>query len=208
MRHKKAALAILAMALGLLWPLSAALAQGAPNCPLVRYASLDMWTEPDGRVDAPLTLEGHEYRFLVDTGGAISTIDPSYAFYRMKMPAYLSSNGIAVVGGAKVYRYAAPQSVSFGGVSVREAKFYLNPPGWRVAGTIAPDLLQKFDLDFDFAKGRLNLFSPDHCAGAVPAWTTDPIAVVPILPLDESNHIRIEIQVDGKTVQAVVDTGA
>jgi len=76
-----------------------------------------------------------------------------------------------------------------------------------VGGILAPDILQNFDVDIDFGTQKLNLFSKDHCAGHVVYWTTGPVAVVPFRFV-ESGHIVVEVELDGKPAQALLDTGA
>ena len=34
-------------------------------------------------------------------------------------------------------------------------------------GTLAPEMMHRFDVDFDFRHGTVNFFSQDHCAGQV-----------------------------------------
>ncbi len=40
-------------------------------------------------------------------------------------------------------------------------------------------MMWNYDVDFDFAVGKFNLFSKDHCDGQVVYWTRSPVAVVP-----------------------------
>jgi hypothetical protein len=77
-----------------------------------------------------------------------------------------------------------------------------------MAGTLAPNLLGNFDLDFDFAGGWLNLISKNPCPGSEVYWTKQPFAVIPMTIDPDSGHIQISVKVDGKEVNAIVDTGA
>jgi hypothetical protein len=75
------------------------------------------------------------------------------------------------------------------------------------AGIIAPDFLQHFDVDFDFAVNKLNLISQDHCEGKVVYWHAPAVAVVP-MQLDRGGHVTFRMVLDGRRVSAMIDTGA
>jgi hypothetical protein len=74
-------------------------------------------------------------------------------------------------------------------------------------GILAGEFLKQYDADFDFGAGKLNLFLQDHCAGQVVYWTPPAVAVVPF-GLDASNHITFRVELDGKRLDAMLDTGA
>jgi hypothetical protein len=67
--------------------------------------------------------------------------------------------------------------------------------------------LRQYDADFDFTAKRLNLFAPDHCDGAGLYWQAATVAVVPF-GFDASNHITFRVELDGKRLNAMIDTGA
>ena len=75
------------------------------------------------------------------------------------------------------------------------------------AGVLAPNVLKNYDLDLDFGSNRLSLLSPDHCDGKVIYWPAGAVAVVPMQVM-RSGHIFVPVALDGKTVNAVIDTGA
>ncbi len=74
-----------------------------------------------------------------------------------------------------------------------------------IDGTLAPDLLRNFDLDFNFAIMTLNLFRPHTCEGRAVYWTRGYIA----LPMDilKSGHARIDVTLDNENMDAI-RTGA
>jgi hypothetical protein len=75
-----------------------------------------------------------------------------------------------------------------------------------VVGILGPDILRAFDVDFDFAGKKLNLFSPDHCEGKVVYWAKS-YTTIPF-KLSGGDHIRITPNLDGNDIDAVVDTGS
>src|SRR6266566_1741757 len=79
--------------------------------------------------------------------------------------------------------------------------------GQPFAGTLGPDVLQKFDADFDFTAGKLNLVSPDHCEGKVVYWTAPAVAIVP-MHVAQFGHVIFTMTLDGKRINVLLDTGA
>jgi hypothetical protein len=73
-------------------------------------------------------------------------------------------------------------------------------------GAFALDRWQGVDLDVDFGTDTLNMFSQDHCPGAVQYWTAPAVAIIPITM--DGNHVIVPVTLDGNEEQAVIDTGA
>jgi hypothetical protein len=87
----------------------------------------------------------------------------------------------------------------------------LNPGG--VAGILAP--APGIDIDIDFAAHKLSFFSPNHCDGKVIYWPADAVAVVPMRNAGSqpgsglsTEHIMIPVTLDGKQIDALIDTGS
>jgi predicted aspartyl protease len=78
------------------------------------------------------------------------------------------------------------------------------PPG--DDGMLSNDILRNYDFEFEFAKGEFRLYYLGHCDGAPRALFTGPITEVPA-ETDESGHIRITTELDGKSIDSFVDTG-
>ena len=71
-------------------------------------------------------------------------------------------------------------------------------------GILGSEMLR--NVDFDFAGNKLNLVSPDHCAGNVVYWQAPTVAVVP-MTLNTTGHIMFRMELDGRRVNAMLDTG-
>jgi hypothetical protein len=73
-------------------------------------------------------------------------------------------------------------------------------------GLLGADFLYYFDLELDFARGKINFISPDRCEGKAVYWTKGDYGVI---PFDyKARSIRMTVQLDGKDVEALLDTGA
>ena len=92
--------------------------------------------------------------------------------------------------------------LGLGGIKMKQKDFQLLPDGHLpngLGGTLAPDILSAYDVEFDFANGKLNLYSPARCAGNPVYWTTRPHVEVPFR-LDAAGHILLKVKLDDKDV--------
>jgi predicted aspartyl protease len=181
-----------------------------PACALRQVASLDITTEPDGSVAVPVTIEGREGLMVVDTGSIISVISESEARAR-DLTLRPNDLGLAYMGGVAADRTVRVSKVSIGRLSGSNLMMLVVPGGAELQhnaiGLLGPDILGNYDVEFDFAAAKLNLFETDHCPGQVVYWTKEPYAAAP-MKVDEVGHIFVDIQLNGKPVQAALDTGA
>lgn len=182
----------------------------ADDCSLKRIASVDMTIDSAGAVSVPMTIRGQKVDMLVDTGGYASMItdrlakDLSLNFLRVS-----SRVQIRGFGGLLIDHYVVVPDVNLGGLKADQLMMLVMPED-RIAteqGTIAPDILREYDVDFDFANGKFNLFSQDHCPGKVVYWTKDPPAQIPF-KIGDGRHIEVPITVDGQQLRAAFDTGS
>jgi hypothetical protein len=89
-------------------------------------------------------------------------------------------------------------------------------------GLIGGDMLKRYDVEFNFVTRKVNFFSPDHCEGKVIYWPATAFVVVPfsMAPPPHGNpatwapsaeydsQIYVPVTLDGKSFQAMIDTGA
>jgi predicted aspartyl protease len=182
-------------------------AADTPDCNLTVLAGLDMRTLADGRISIPVKANGQDLFLMVDTGGSQSTISPPIAA-KMQLPLRVSSIKLATIGDMAGH-LATFKDFSLASLSTHNISFFVQPPGWSGVGSIASDLLRGYDVDFDFAGSKFNLISPRHCPGKVVYWTKDSaVAIVPLMVDGNSGHIRIPVTLDGKKMEATIDTGA
>jgi predicted aspartyl protease len=176
------------------------------ECKLHRIASLPM-TRAGTLITIPVSVNGKELHFLVDTGGYVTSISQDVAASLKLEPHNIMMNRIEDAGGKVASQYVWADSFKLGGMEAKKFDLMvdlLKDP--HIDGTLAPDLLRNFDLDFDFATMTLNLFRPHACEGQAVYWTKDYIA----LPMDilKSGHARVDITLDNENMDAILDTGA
>jgi predicted aspartyl protease len=180
------------------------------------FAALDVKMLPSGRPAVEGMIGDRPETFLIDTGGVISMLTPR-AVHELNLTTVRARDRVAmaVVSGARSDQMVQLPSITVGRYHQDKPYFYVlpgkyNPDDKRqpeFAGIIAPDFLQHFDVDFDFAVSKLNLISQDHCDGKVVYWQAPAVAVVP-MQLDRGGHIKFQMQLDGTKVNAALDTGA
>jgi predicted aspartyl protease len=182
------------------------------RCQLLQAASIDMGTDRNGGVFLPIRIAGHDENLLVDTGGTFSMLTPTVvdglglrrrqiSTYRLRM--YL-------FGGVPLTQYAEATGMQLGNLNADRLSFIVMPDNRLpsgIAGTIAPDIMRSYDVEFDFAKGKFNLFSHDHCKGQVVYWTHDPYAQVS-MHTNLFGQITVPVVLDGQKLNAVLDTGS
>jgi predicted aspartyl protease len=187
-------------------------AQGGDDCKRIGIVvSLDMLPATGNRVVVPAAVDGKPLRMVVDTGGYLTALTEDKA-RELGLP--ISSHpdsGLVVYGGLPLRRFATLDNFSIGRLKAGRLEYPLLPPGFLgpdVDGLLSPDFLANFDLDFDFAGGKLNFVSKDHCDGKVGYWTNLPLIGIPIVREQDGLHISAHVKVDGQDVKAIIDTGA
>jgi predicted aspartyl protease len=185
--------------------------RAAEDCHLYRVAALDMEFIGAGVV-VPVAVGDHPLHMVVDTGGYLTALTEDAAKALGLFVETRPDSGMTIYGGIPLRRFATVSGFTLGKMKARSLSYPLLPAGFLppgVDGLLAPDFLANFDLDFDFANGKVSLFSRDHCDGKVGWWTTeDQLTVIPIRREEDNVHISMHVMLDGKDVKALIDTGA
>ena len=194
----------------------------AEQCgPLKRITSVDTVTGPAGYMLVPVKIGDAQRLMLFDTGGSLSSIAPT-AVSDLHIPTYDSRMKIVGVTGTVSARSAVIPSITIGNIESKRAQYMVLPndllrglsASGAVAGILAP--APGVDIDLDFAAHKLSFFSTDHCDGKVVYWPATAVAVVPMrvaglqpgAPGFSTEHIIIPVTLDGKQLDALIDTGS
>jgi len=180
------------------------------SCRLVRMAAFDMNIDSAGGVYVPITISGLSVNLLIDTGGIFTMLtDQSVQKLGLNRLNTFGSRE-TMFGGKKIEYYVETRDVNLGGLKADHMPMQVIPDGIlpdEIGGTLAPNILRHYDVDFDFAHARVNLFSQDHCDGKVVYWTADSPAQIRI-GIDPDGHIDVPVEVDGKEIKGAIDTGS
>jgi hypothetical protein len=166
-------------------------------------------TAGNARALVPVGINGTSQMFMLDTGGVATQISATTA-KALNLPVeeipmkLLDMYGNASEVGARV------DSLTLGRMhdtkTVLPVMTRLFSEDAPFVGIFAPDYMGRYDVELDFAAGNMNYFMPDHCPGRVIHW---PATAVTALPMKlKSNHLIVEVMLDGHPVRAIVDTGA
>jgi predicted aspartyl protease len=192
--------------------LAAATAHAAEECSLTKISEIELAFDGQGRPLIPVTL-GDRSRFLmVDTGGYIGTLNRAAA-EAMGLETQRGQIGVIDVEGQVSNDFVVIDEMRIGNLRATDRPFIVDPgaPGFdseiRYVGTIAPDILKFYDVDFDFGANVMNFFRQDHCEGQVIYWHPQVIAIIPF-EIDTTGHIKFDITLDGIELEATLDTGA
>ena len=200
---------------------ASALSAHADDCgPLQKLMSLDLTKGPGGVGSIPVTINGSPRKLLFSTAGGLSILSAGAA----------DSLGLhAVSGNQKLLDRAGNasqlsvtlDSFVIGGMEAKDIVFLVSPnpnfggnPQLPVDGGLANDVMVNYDLDLDYAGGKVSYFSPDHCDGHVVYWAATTPSVVAFrydMPGSRNiadTHIRFHVMLDGKDLLAALSTGS
>jgi hypothetical protein len=221
-----------------LWAISATPALSRDCGPLKEVASLDI-TPVSGAslMVAPLLIDGRSMHLLLDTGAGASSLTSSAAA-KLDLRARDSGNvHLLDAEGHAVHRYYLADSLTISALTAHNIPF-MQASGAddmpQLDGTFGPDLMLRYDVEMDFAAGKLTYFSQDHCFGHIVHWPAQNVAQVPIsivsrakdypAPMGKADagffltvtggapilgtDIRVAVTLDGHVFTANIDTGA
>jgi predicted aspartyl protease len=188
-------------------------AAAAENCPpLVMITSVDLQIGSDGRIYVPTTINGAKKSMLVDTGGFFTEITQPVSEELKLAPRHTRLEIVGVAGDET--GLAVRAAFTLGKLHSDSMDFMVMPGDHAfapditdAAGLLAPNLLRSYDLDLDLDRHKLTLISPKHCDGKVVYWRARNVAVVPVR-INPDGHILVPVELDGRRMTAVLDTGA
>lgn len=145
-------------------------------------------------IHIPVSIAGHTYRFIVDSGSSDSCISP--AAYKAVLAA---SPGADLKFGT--------QSLKVKDIEHDDLPLYKQDPG--TDGLIGIDMLSKLTLGFDYQTGELFLWNHGPSIGEIGTWlaVANPKAAPVLIPLDLSED-QSQFLVETEFGKVLFDTGA
>jgi predicted aspartyl protease len=181
----------------------------AKDCPILRLLN-SVQMEPVGDDNAllvPVTIQGVPKKLLLDTGGITSQLSESVV-KELGLRERDSALSLIDITGHAVAKQARVGEFILGTMKAVDIDFQVAPTnfGGEAAGVLSTNLFAAYDIDIDFGTNKLNYISPDHCEGQVLYWKASVSAVVPMRLVE--NHIQLTVTLEGKPLDAILDTGA
>lgn len=180
----------------------------AEDCNLKLAVSVETERSDNGMMLVPVMLAGQRKLFLLDTGGFFSELS-----IQAISELGLSSREVRLmqrdVSGKTSNEIVAVEDVSLGTMKIGRMQFMRSTHnfGGDVAGILSPNVFTAYDLDLDFPNNKMQLMLQDHCPGKVIYWPHDAVAMIP-MRVDSNLHVVFPMEIDGRRVKALLDTGA
>lgn len=205
--------------------LGAGPAMAADTCkPLRMVGSVNLDID-DGNVLANVTVNGKPAKLLLSTAGGVTSFTPAGA----------AALGLNPIGNARVViinsksksseSYVVVDDLSVGGAHITHSQYMITPPSANtsadIAGVMGTDILSHFEVELDFAAGKMNLFLQDHCPGQVIYWKHQAVSVVPLSEFQPTTNdsrtgyagytkrfeqMWVPVTLDGKELPALIST--
>ena len=191
------------MALALI-AVSGAMAEDCTHAPLAR---LPLIPNDDGTPVVSLRIDGVQRNVLLDTGGFWSIIDRSiswsYRHHRSSLVGQLGLQGIPLTEAVTV------PWIEIGSKRVHDVDFFEGPPSYiPTAATLGANWLARWDVEIDPAARQAAFFPPSHCRDEIMSWPHRNSAVLPVTIDRAQRLVSIPLELDGKVLKALIDTGS
>lgn len=187
-------------------------ASAAGKCQLARVAEWQVRVERNALlIDG--AINGQKVGILLDTGSTRTLILRSAAL-RLNLPRQsVRGAGAFGVGGESQLEAAHVDEIKIGEASRKNWQMIVageHDFGGAIDVVLGEDFFRRFDLEFDLAAKTVRLFQPVNCQGVPLAyWTKESPSEVDIEPLDDARpQIVLTVQINGRPVRALLDSGA
>ena len=198
---------ILASVALMLWALPANAESDWPaDCKLEAVAQVPM-TLKTGHVVIPALANGKELTLGIDTGGYGSSLSKA-GIAKLGVP-YAARLGALIPAGRGAWFSEGDVHLDSLRIGDLELDRIMIPEMSTLPdadGMIGPDILSRYDAELDFGGKTLRLYKTHPCASHAVTWTSS-YNVVPFT-LTENEHVRVRVTLDGKDMDAILDTGA
>lgn len=185
-----------------------AASHAADRCTLERLIETPMLQDEYFSPIIQITMNDKPAKVLLDTGGFWSLTSSAMA---AGLPVRISQvTGALDLQGIPLDRVVTLPSVQIGIAKFNKVDFFIAPPAYveKVDGTLGANWLANFDVEIDPVKNTVSLFSHDHCDGQVAYWPHNDLAIVPFTLVRGERHVKLTLNLAGKDVRVMIDTGA
>lgn len=191
-------------------------------CPLVASAKCQL----NKVIELPITMSGMRPTFTAKINGADArfTLD-SGAFYSMISSATAAQFQLRIrpgpyglrvkgVGGSTDTSLAVVKVFTLAGIPLHDVEFLVGGSeiGGDSIGLMGQNLLEKWDVEYDFARGVVRLFKADDCKHTLLAYWTTPEQALSMMDISSTTpwrpHTTGTASINGAKITVMFDTGA
>jgi tetratricopeptide (TPR) repeat protein/predicted aspartyl protease len=187
----------------------------AANCQMVKILEVPV-TMQGLQPTVPAAVNGHETRFMIDTGAFFSVMTTEaaerFALKKSVAPFGMSIRGMG--GATRVAEAVRADEFSFAGAGFKNIQFLVGGRmgGGDVSGVIGQNIMGPFDVEYDFANGVMRFFKAKDCGQDVNlAYWSAGKALSRINIEDQGAFVQsvlVKAQVNGQTIRVKIDSGA
>ena len=156
------------------------------------------------RIEVTGQVKGTDTPLVVDTGAERTLLTDSTVSYLLLARSKLSTTQLVGVGGA-VTDADVYADLELGHASFGQQLAVANIP--EIGGLVGGDMLSDYDVEFDLPDKRFRLWRTAGSCGAADLPWQGPRTTIPIR-VTGGEHLRVPVAIDGKPVEAILDSGA
>ncbi len=207
----------------------------ADECSLQRVALLDVKTDESGSVLVPITVGGKDAALVLDTGASASFLSDSFAqgvSGERGRTTYQFGLYFRDAAGEIMSEFVKVKSLKIGDIETGQSAHFIiasddamaSVDGTKGDGLLGNNITMNFDLEIDPAGRKVGFYIHHDCDAKPPVYWSREWVEIPIkklkrckekdprecanMPGMSNEHIIIDVTLDGKTVPALIDTGA
>ena len=184
------------------------------KCKLSRVVELPI-TMSGMRPTITAKINGADARFALDSGAFFSMISSATAA-QFQLRLHPAPFGLRVrgIGGSADTSVATVKDFTLAGIPLHDVEFLVGGSeiGGDSIGLMGQNLLEKWDVEYDFARGVVRLFKADDCKHTFLAYWTTPGANLSMMDIGYTTPMRPHTTgtatINGAKITVVFDTGA
>jgi tetratricopeptide (TPR) repeat protein/predicted aspartyl protease len=160
-------------------------------------------------------INGADARFTLDSGAFYSIISSATAAqFQLRLRPGPYGLRVKGVGGSTDTSLVTVNVFTLAGIPLKDVEFLVGGSeiGGDSIGLMGQNLLEKFDVEYDFARGVVRLFKADDCKHTLLAYWTTPEQALSMLDISHVTpsqpHTTGTAFINGAKITVVFDTGA
>jgi tetratricopeptide (TPR) repeat protein/predicted aspartyl protease len=160
-------------------------------------------------------INGADARFTLDSGAFYSIISSATAAqFQLRLRPGPYGLKVKGVGGSTDTSLAVVKVFTLAGIPLQDVEFLVGGSeiGGDSIGLMGQNLLEKFDVEYDFARGVVRLFKADDCKHTLLAYWVTPEQALSMLDISHVTpsrpHTTGTASINGAKITVVFDTGA